>query len=350
MPFVPNEEKVEEISFVIKGRVEGDRIDQYLAKRFSDYSRVFFQKLIKKGKVLIDGKETKISAKIKAGDQIVVFLPKLEAVHLKPENTPLDVIYEDDVLALINKPVGVVIHPSRGHMSGTIVNALLSHFDDLADNTDVYRPGIVHRLDRDTSGILLIAKTNSAQFKLSQQFEHREIKKEYLALAEGNIEYNSGIIQLPLGMDPRNRERMSIQYGGKSAITEYKIITRYPGFTLVHVFPKTGRTHQIRVHFKSQGHPLACDHLYDAIPQLTWNALKIPEDKKKEWTGDIEKPLLERQALHAWRISFDHPLTNQRMTFQAPLAPDFFHTLEVFQYFWPCQEVAKMLCPKEENL
>lgn len=338
MPLVPNEEKLEEHAFIIKGRVEGSRIDQYLAKRFSDYSRAFFQKLIKQEKVLVDGKSIKISSKIRAGQEVHISLPKLEALHLQPEHIQLDVLYEDDYLAVINKAAGYVVHPSRGHMSGTIVNALLSHFDELCDSDDGYRPGIVHRLDRDTTGVLLIAKTNQSLYKLSQQFENREIKKEYLALVEGVLQFGEGTINLPLGIDPRNRERMAIQHGGKQSVTDYRVLARYPKFTLVQVFPKTGRTHQIRIHFKSQGHPLVVDKIYGASPILT-----IDQLSEKNTQAAQGEPLIARQALHAWRIEFDHPAIHQKMTFCAPLARDFLDTLKIFQSLWPSASVSEIL-------
>lgn len=335
MPFVPNEDNLEEFNFTIKGRVENTRIDQYLAKRYPDYSRAYVQKLIKKGHVLLDGKPAKMSARVRAGQEVFVSLPKLEPLHLKPEAIPLDILFEDEDLAVINKQVGYVVHPSRGHMHGTLVNALIYHFEELSDCNDEYRPGIVHRLDRDTSGVLLVAKSNQAHHKLAAQFESRQIKKEYLALAEGEIAFRDGVINLPLGMDPRNRERMAIQHGGKTSVTEYKVVARYPGFTLLHVFPKTGRTHQIRIHFKSQGHPLVGDHLYGAKPCLT-----------REMLGGIRaasETLMARQALHSWKITFEHPGTHSPMRVVAPLAEDFFRTLTVFQSFWPSPEVAEIL-------
>jgi 23S rRNA pseudouridine1911/1915/1917 synthase len=339
MPLVPNEDKPEEIAFVVRGRVEGDRLDQYLSHRFPDYSRSYLQKLIKAGKVLVDGSPAKTSAKLRAGQSVSVSLPKLEALHLKSEELPIEILYEDDELAVIDKPAGLVTHPARGHMTGTIVNALLFHFDKLSECEDVYRPGIVHRLDRDTTGVLLVAKSNRAQSSLGQQFENREVEKEYLALTEGEIACRQGSIELPLGMDPRNRERMSIQHGGKNALTNYRVIRTYPGFSLVHVFPKTGRTHQIRIHFKSQGHPLVADHLYGAEPVLTPERMGLGAD----FPGDPREPLMARQALHAWKISFFHPATGKKISFGAPLPRDLSRTLQIFQQFWPDPRVAEIL-------
>lgn len=343
MPLVPNEDKVEEFRLTIRERMDGNRLDQYLVKRFPDYSRAYLQKLIKRGSVLIDGKPVKASTKIHTDQEIVLMLPKMEAVHLKPEEMPLDIIYEDDHLAVLNKLPGIVIHPARGHLSGTLVNGLLSYFDNLSDATDVYRPGIVHRLDRDTSGALLIAKNNQAHAKLSQQFEDRVIHKEYLALVEGEMKEAEGSVVLPLGIDPKNRERITVQHGGKDAVTNYKVLARYAGFTLVHVFPKTGRTHQIRVHLKSQNHPIVADELYGAAPSLSKAQIMAKAMPGNPAQPDDEQPLISRQALHAWRISFIHPFTHAEMTLMAPLPADYFSTLEVFQSLWPSPQVAEIL-------
>jgi 23S rRNA pseudouridine1911/1915/1917 synthase len=345
-PLIPNEEKVEEISFTIKGRVEGLRLDAYLSKRFVEYSRAYLQKLIANKRVLIQGKPVKASAKIRAGQQVSIQLPKLEPLYLKPEKMPLEILYEDDSLAVLNKPSDLVIHPSRGHLSGTLVNGLLGYFEELSDyHEDVYRPGIVHRLDRYTSGVLLIAKNSQVHASLAKQFEDRQTKKEYLALVEGQMRFEEGTIALPLGVDPRNRERMAIRHGGKEAMTEYKVIARYPDWTLVHVFPKTGRTHQIRIHFKSQGHPIVADALYEAAPVLTvdmlYARLKGAQTPLEGLSPDL--CLMERSALHAWRLTFSHPLTQETMTHVAPLPEDFQGTLETLEKLWPCSKVANIL-------
>jgi 23S rRNA pseudouridine1911/1915/1917 synthase len=343
MPLVPNEDKVEEFRFTIRDRMDGNRLDQYLVKRFPDYSRAYLQKLIKRGSVLIDDKPVKASTKIHADQEILVLLPKMEALHLKPEVMPLEILYEDDYLAVLNKLPGIVIHPARGHLSGTLVNGLLSYFDNLSDASDVYRPGIVHRLDRDTSGVLLIAKQNQAHADLSRQFEERMIHKEYLALVEGEMEVAEGSIVLPLGMDPKNRERMCVQHGGKEAVTHYKTIARYAGFTLVHVFPKTGRTHQIRVHLKSLNHPIVADEMYGAAPYLTKSQIVAKSQKMEMAEAEKTEPLMTRQALHAWRLSFTHPITRENKTVVAPLPLDFAAILSVFQSLWPSPEVAEIL-------
>ena len=346
-PLVPSQEKISHIEFVVKGRVDGRRLDSYLGKRFTDYSRSFLQKLIKDGHVLIDGKPAKASSKIREGQQVHMNLPELEPLYLQPEAMQLDILYEDKYLAVLNKKSGLVMHPCRGHMGGTLANALLAHFASLSDCNDVYRPGIVHRLDRDTSGVLLIAKNNKAHAGLAQQFEHREVRKEYLALAEGEMRFSQGTIELPLAIDPRNRERMAIRHGGKNASTDYRVLARYPGFTLVHVFPRTGRTHQIRIHLKSQGHPLVGDNLYGAPGELSTDRLMAVARRDGQTANKTIVPscLIDRQALHAWRISFTHPETGEQLRFCAPLPDDFHRTLAFFHNLWPRPQVIEILNP-----
>lgn len=339
-PLIPNEENIENMEFCIRGRVEGQRIDAYLVKRFGDYSRAYLQKLIKSGKVTVNGKPVKASHHIRTGEEIRVELPQLEELHLKPEQMPLQILYEDEDIAAINKQPDLVIHPSRGHLQGTLVNGLLFYFENLSDYTDVFRPGIVHRLDRNTSGVLLVAKSNRAHAGLAEQFEHREIHKEYLALVEGRLKLDRNIVNLPLAMDPHNRERMAVRGNGKEAITEYQVLMRYPAHTLVHVFPKTGRTHQIRVHLKSEGHPIVADEMYGAAPCLSMAMIhqhaNLPPPEQDE-------VILDRTALHAWRIHFRHPALNTQMTLVAPLPEDIKNTLLIFQKYWPNTKVARML-------
>lgn len=338
---IPNEDKTHTIQFAVKEQLDkACRIDAYLGKRFQDYSRSFLQGLIKKGNVLVDGKKVKASSKIHTGQEIVIILPELEPLTIKPEKIDLDILYEDDDIAIINKQSDLVIHPSRGNLSGTLVNGLVAHFQSLSDCTDVYRPGIVHRLDKYTTGVMLIAKNNQAHAKLSQQFADRVTRKEYIALVNGELNSKQGSIELPIGVDPRNRERMTISHGGKKSITHYRVIARYPAHTLVRVFPKTGRTHQIRVHMKAQGHPLVADHVYSDKDILTMDM--ILKNRKSCNENVKDECLINRQALHARSITFYHPKTNKEMTQTAPLAKDFIHTLEMFQKFWPCYEVAEL--------
>lgn len=346
-PLVPNEEKISEVEFLIKGRMEGRRLDAYLGKRFFEYSRSYLQKLIKGGHVLVDGKSVKAGYKVKEGQTIHISLPELEPMHLQPEEMEIKIIYEDEDIAVINKPADLVIHPSRGHMQGTLVNGLIHYFENLSDFNDAYRPGIVHRLDRYTSGLLVVAKNNKSHAALADQFQNRFIHKEYLALVEGKMRFENGTICLPLGLDPRNRERGAVRAGGKEAVTDYTVLARYPSFTLVHVFPKTGRTHQIRIHMKSQGNPIVCDELYDAFPTLSREKILVDAGQKSCLEGE-EEILMDRTALHAWRIQFEHPTTHQSMNLSAPIAEDFTQVIHVLNRFWPSPKVAKIV-ENQEN-
>ncbi|NUM36115.1 MAG: RluA family pseudouridine synthase [Candidatus Brocadiae bacterium] len=322
--------------------MEGRRLDAYLGKRFFEYSRSYLQKLIKNGNVLIDGKEVKPGYKIKEGQKIFIRLPELEPLHLKPQEMELDIIFEDEHIAVINKRADLVVHPSRGHMEGTLVNGLIHYFENLSDFNDAYRPGIVHRLDRFTSGLLVIAKNNKSHAALAEQFQTRHIHKEYLALVEGKVRFENGTISLPLGIDPRNRERAAVCHGGKEAVTDYQVIARYPSFTFVHVFPKTGRTHQIRIHMKSQGNPIVCDSLYDANPILD-KARILANVSGSVDTEDQDEVLMDRTALHAWRIHFEHPATQQEMHLTAPPAQDFLEALKFLETLWPNPKVAELI-------
>ena len=335
---VPNRENVEKIHRMVKGLSIPIRLDQYLAKEFPEYSRSFLQKLIKEKQVLLEDCPAKRSAKIENGQNISILLPKLEQLHLKAEKMDIPVFYEDEHLAVVFKRAGIITHPAGNIQQGTLVNGLLAQFESLADAGDDYRPGIVHRLDRDTSGALIIAKTSRAFEILTEKFRHREVKKQYLALVHGEVAFEEGSIELPLGMDPRNREKMKIVHGGKSSITEYKVLKRYPKFTLVQIFLITGRTHQIRVHFKSQKHPLVGDDLYGGSPYLDQKTLYKLANVKSE----KNEKLIQRQALHAWRLSFEHPITKEKMLFHAPLPEDLQNTLHFLQKLWPCPLLEEM--------
>lgn len=341
MTLIPSKDNIDEISFLVEDGVQ-TRLDQYLSGKYTDYSRVFFQKLIKQGLVLVDDKKVKASSKIQTGQKIFISLPQLEPLKLKPENIPLDIIYEDEDLAAVNKDVGLIVHPSKGNLDGTLANGLLYHFRQLSDCTDVYRPGIVHRLDSNTSGVILVAKNNVAHYHISKQFEQRRVQKEYLALVEGNVRANDGEINLPIGMDTRKRERMAIVHGGKPSMTSFRVIARYPSATLVHVFPKTGRTHQIRIHFKSQGHPLVGDYLYGASRTLSMKDFFSAEEK--DVPSGLDVGVIERQALHAFRITIYQPKQeDKQICISAALKEDFSQLLEKLNKYWPSPKVEEIL-------
>jgi len=305
-----------EIELVVSKEIAGRRLDRFLSSRFPDYSRTFLQKLIDEGNVLVNGKRVKRSYEVGRGEVIRLTLPPREEETIEGEDIPLDIIYEDEHLLLVNKPAGMVAHPARGHASGTLVNALVFHCQKLSDARGPLKPGIVHRLDRDTTGILLVAKTNPAHHDLTLQFERREIYKEYIVVVEGEVELDSDVIEKPIGRHPRVREKMCIRKDGRMAVTRYEVMERFRGYTLLRAIPKTGRTHQIRVHLRSINHPVLGDPLYGRHHPCYLSELRDEEPREGE------EPIIERQALHASVIGFTHPVSGERMQFEAPLPED----------------------------
>ena len=305
--------------FVVKARMVGKRIDAYLASRYPDYSRSVIQKVIDADAVLINGQPTKASYRVREGDEIRVWLPDLGDGSFVPEDIPIGIIYEDDLFTVVNKPPGLVTHPGRGNWSGTLVNALQFHFDNLSSVGGDNRPGIVHRLDRDTSGLLIVAKDDKAHRELAGQFEARTIRKEYLALVYGTPSRDSDYIEKPLGPHPVVREKVAIRAladGGKEAVTFYEVLERFDGYALVRCLPRTGRTHQIRVHLAHIGHPILADKAYAGRAAFTLGdllGLDHPE---------AARVLLDRQALHAHTLHLRHPSTGQAVDFHAPLPDD----------------------------
>lgn len=307
----------------------GERLDVYLTKRLSEFSRTALQGLIRDGLVEVGGKTVKPSYTLGLGDRITIQVPRLIEPQMVPEEIPLDILYEDEHLIAVNKPPSMVVHPAAGHWSGTLVNALLGHCKVLPDTDDVVRPGIVHRLDKDTSGVLLAAKTGRAHEKLGKQFQKRTVEKQYDALVEGEVDRDSDLIDRPVGRHRTDRLRMAIRHDtGKGAVSIYEVRQRFRGFTLLAVFPKTGRTHQIRVHLASISHPIVADSLYGNRAALWLRDLAGPSAGEASLV-----PLLARQALHAFRLSFDHPVTGKRLEIQAPLAEDFRKTLDALEKY-----------------
>jgi 23S rRNA pseudouridine1911/1915/1917 synthase len=305
----------------------GRRLDKYLAARLTQYSRSFLQRLIRDGAVKVDSRAVKASYSIHKGDAIILEIPVIEEEHLRPEDIPLDIVYEDEYLMLINKPPDMVVHPAPGHMSGTLVNALLFHCKKLSQLGGYYKAGIVHRLDRDTSGIMLVIKSDMVHEDIARQFERRRVHKEYLALVEGDVELDSDQIELPIGRHKKDRLKMSIRHDkeGKEASSIYEVQERFGDFTLVKVMPRTGRTHQIRVHMKAIGHPIVADADYNTRDCLyVWEITGGPPRPD-------ESPVLERQALHACRLEFFHPVLKKRVTFQAELPEDMQRVLRLLR-------------------
>lgn len=284
----------------------GERLDKYLAQALPAYSRSALQKLIADRAIRVNGAPAKPAQRVEAGDVIVGFLPTLEAEELRPEQIPLDIVYEDADLLVINKPAGMVVHPAAGHEHGTLVNAVLAHVPELAQ-VGGERPGIVHRLDRDTSGLIIVAKSAKALADLQNQFRQRRVEKVYLALLEGALQPPQGVVEAPIGRDPRHRQRMAVVTEGRPARTHYRVQEYLGSYTLVEARPETGRTHQIRVHLAAIGHPVVGDPIYGRRRH------GLP---------------LTRQFLHAWRLTFVLPSSGMRRTFATPLPADLQRVLQ----------------------
>jgi 23S rRNA pseudouridine1911/1915/1917 synthase len=290
----------------------GIRLDKFLADRVPELSRSAAQRLIDSGQVTVNGEPLKASYKVRITDQIVVLLPAGETTTLVAEAIPLHIVYEDEALVVVDKPAGMVVHPAPGHPGKTLVNALLARYPGLAAGCEEgqaeIRPGIVHRLDRDTSGLILIARTDKVRRALQRQFKERQVHKAYLALLAGHLQPAWGRIEAPIGRDPRHRQRMAVLPSGREAITEYHVLEQFAvqvesvagDYSLVQAEPWTGRTHQIRVHFASIGHPVVGDAVYGHRRAGV---------------------LVPRQFLHAQQLGFKHPLTGRRIQLEAPL-PD----------------------------
>jgi len=290
----------------------GSRLDAYLAAHIEGWSRARLQQLIEDSDVLVNGRSAKSSQKLHENDEIEVELVSSPAVTFAPEDIPLAVVYEDSDLIVVNKPAGLVVHPAAGIHSGTLANALAFHFQQLSRQGGTIRPGIVHRLDKDTSGLLVAAKTEVAHEKLADQFRAREVFKSYVALVHGVMEPDSGRIDQPIARDPRNRTRMAVIRAGRGAVSLYTTRRRYDRFTLLDVELKTGRTHQIRVHLSWLKHPVVGDEVYGEGRDKTVLDPKVKAQIRK----------LGRHFLHAEQLGFRHPTTDQPMKFKAQLPPE----------------------------
>ncbi len=310
------EPSYEILEFEIKKTFPGKRLDRYLASRFSNRSRSFWQHLIEEGKVLVNGRPAKSSSKVIAGEKIRILLPPLEEERVTPEEMPLDILFEDDHIIVLNKPSGIVVHPAKGHIRGTLIAGVIHHCQKLSEGSNPLKPGVVHRLDKNTTGVILFMKDPEVHRNIARAFERRRVKKEYLAVVTGELELDSDFIEKPLGRHLRDRKRMAVRAeAGKEALSFYRVAERFSGFTLVRIFPKTGRTHQIRVHMSFLGHPLAGDAEYGGKSPITLKDL-TGED------ADIGVVLISRQALHAHRISFYYSPVAREVTFEAPLPGD----------------------------
>lgn len=312
----------------------GQRIDAVFALLLDGYSRVFLRKVVQDGGARVEGEKVKPSFRVRSGQKIEMDLPPPPDDGPKPEDIPLTVLFEDDAIIAIDKPAGMVVHPAKGNWSGTLASALAFRFQDLSDVGGPTRPGIVHRLDRDTSGVILVAKTNAAHLGLSEQFEQRDVQKEYLALVVGSLQLDRDVVREPIGPHPYQRDKMAIRREhpqSKQAETWYEVDERFHGISSVIARPKTGRTHQIRVHLDHAGAPVLCDRLYAGHTRITrGEILKRMARKQAHQEGDDEV-VLARQALHARRIEFTHPSTGEKLTIESPIPADIANTLEILR-------------------
>lgn len=291
-----------ELTLTIDGALTG-RIDKVLGHHFSQFSRSHLQKWIEDGNVKVNGQVVKPKYKLAVGDQVVITPEAPQKIDLAPENIPLDIVYEDDDVVVVNKPQGMVVHPAPGHPNHTLVNALLYHCP-LSTINGEFRPGIVHRIDKDTSGLLMVAKNDMAHRSLAAQLKAKTNKREYVALVHGVIKQDTGTIDAPIGRSRKDRKKQAIVADGRHAVTHFKVLKRFRHYTLVSCRLETGRTHQIRVHMKSIGHPLAGDPLYGPRKTLPGNG----------------------QYLHARELGFKHPRTGKELLFTAPL-PAYFQQM-----------------------
>lgn len=299
------EENIEE-EFQFNVEKNSGRIDKFLTQELETMSRSKVQNLIAAGFVFVNGKTIKSNYKLEAGDSIIVYVPEPEAVDVEAEDLPIDIIYEDEDIVLVNKAQGMVVHPGAGNPNGTLVNALLYHIKDLSGINGEIRPGIVHRLDKDTSGILVVAKNDEAHVKLSEQLQDRSVKRKYYALVHGVLPHEHGTIDAPIGRDPKDRQKFTVIRDGKDAISHFKVLERFKDYSLLEVSLETGRTHQIRVHLNYIEHPVAGDKIYGPRKSL-------------EGKG---------QFLHARRLEFIHPRTGETMSFEAELPELYKETMD----------------------
>lgn len=309
------------LTFSVADDEAGERLDSFLAARVENWSRARLQRLIEDSDVLVNGCNAKSSYKTRALDEIEIELTSLPVATFAPEEIPIDIIHEDDDLVVVNKPAGMVVHPAAGSPSGTLANALAFHFRELSASAGPVRPGIVHRLDKGTSGLLVVAKTEVAHEDLSDQFRAREIFKSYVALVHGQMERKRGQVEQPIARDPRNRTRMAVVAGGRPALSLYLVREAFQRFTRLDVELKTGRTHQIRVHLASIKHPVVGDAVYGGGRDKT-----VPDARVR---GAIAK--LRRQFLHAHALGFRHPRTQQDLRFTAPLPSELQDLLELIR-------------------
>ena len=293
------------IHIIVEKLEAGKRIDTYIPSK-SEYSRAMIQKMMDNGNILVNGKKVKVSYKVQADDEITIKEQAAKEISLEAQDIPIEVLYEDNDIIVVNKPKGMVVHPANGNPDGTLVNAIMSICkDSLSGIGGEIRPGIVHRLDKDTSGALIVAKNDKSHIKMSEQIKNHEVEKTYIALVKGFVKENEATIDMPIGRSLKDRKKMAVRKEGKNAVTHFKVIERFPNYTLLEVKIETGRTHQIRVHLSEIGYPIVGDELYS--------------NGKNEWN-------IHGQCLHAKSLKFKHPITEKEMCIEAPI-PEYFQNI-----------------------
>jgi 23S rRNA pseudouridine1911/1915/1917 synthase len=327
--------EAERFSLIVDDRGAGQRLDACLAAAIKTISRARIRRAIDEGQATVAGRHEKASYRVAEGERIEVQVAAA-VVAPQPEPIPLDVLYEDDAIAVVNKPPGMVVHPAKGHWAGTLAAALVHRFNEqLSGVGGQVRPGIVHRLDRDTSGVIVVAKTDAAHQSLAEQFHERTVRKEYLAIVAGRPDRDADRVTEPIGPHPTHREKMALRTDhpdARTAETFFEVVERFPGFALMRAYPKTGRTHQIRLHLAHIRCPVLCDKQYGSRSRITVGELRgITRNKKLvPWLSD-EAVLLDRQALHAHRLALKHPLSGKPLEFEAPLPGDMDELLRVLR-------------------
>lgn len=323
------------VRLVIRRKLPGHRLDKYLHGRFRKVSRTMIQRLIKQGEITVNGKPTKASYEMEGGDVIEISFPPPEPYEVVPEDIPLDIVYEDDFVLAVNKPVGMIVHPASRTQRGTVANALAYYSSSLSKTDDPFRPGIVHRLDKNTSGVMIVAKTDEAHWRLALQFEKRTTRKTYTAVVHGNPEFDEDVIDVPIGRHPTVYDRyiatgFAERMGGKfqkklskEAVTRYQVVERFKGYSLVELFPKTGRTHQLRIHMSHIRHPIVGDPFYGGRHLSLRDITGRPEDSAE--------PRFTRQMLHAHHLVVQHPILETPLELEAPLAADMRELIELLR-------------------
>ncbi len=316
--------------FTVAPEQAGRRLDVFLAEQLPAFSRAILRRAIDAGHVHVNDGACKASLRLREGEMVVVDQIAAPRPGPAPQNIPLTILYEDDAIIVVDKRAGMIVHPAKGHWEGTLASALAHHFGPLSGRGGPTRPGIVHRLDRDTSGVIVVAKNDQAHDALAAQFKSREVKKEYLAIVLGVPDRDRDVVDEPIGEHPTQREKKAIRRddpNARQAVTVYETVKRFAGFALIRALPRTGRTHQIRIHLAHIRHSVLCDKLYGGRSKITELELIPPDKIGQDGQSKYGKILLNRHALHAHKLTITNPITGSQMQFEAPLPPDIENTL-----------------------